>query len=91
MVNDEINGTPVVVLWGAPDTADALDSFDLTQSRGIGTAVAYDPVVAGQKLTFEPAGDGFRDIETGTTWTILGTAIDGGTFRDRARPHIAPQ
>ena len=77
VVNDEVNGQPVVVLWGAPDTADALDSFDLTQSRGIGTAVAYDPVVDGQTLTFEPAGEFFRDVETGSTWTILGTALDG--------------
>ncbi len=78
VVNDEVNGQPVVVFWGAADTADALDARDISQARGIGTAVAYDPVVNGQRLTFEAAGDTvFIDNETGTVWTILGKGVEG--------------
>jgi len=78
VVNDEINGHPVVVFWGAADTADALDSDVISESVGIGTAVAYSAVVGGQTLTFEAIGDTeFRDLETGTTWSILGKATDG--------------
>ncbi len=78
VVNDEINGRPVVVFWGAEGTTDALDARDISEARGIGTGVAYDPVVNGRRLTFSAVGDTeFTDAETGTTWTILGKAIDG--------------
>jgi hypothetical protein len=77
-VNDEIGGVAVVVMWGAPDTADALDGEQIAQSRGIGTGVAYHATVDGSRLTFEPTGqDRFVDAETGTTWNLLGHAVEG--------------
>lgn len=78
VVNDEINGQPVAVFWGAEDTADALDASEIAEARGIGTGIAYNPVVDGQLLTFESVGDTeFVDNETGSTWTILGRAVEG--------------
>ena len=78
VVNDMIGDQPVVVFWGAPDTADALDAGVIADARGIGTGVAYDPVVAGQRLTFAPVSDTeFEDTETGSTWSILGKATSG--------------
>lgn len=78
VVNDEIDGQPVVVFWGASDTADALDSGVIADAQSIGTAIAYDPVIEDRRLTFEATGDTeFIDNETGTTWTILGKAIAG--------------
>lgn len=78
VVNDIIDGQPVAIFWGAANTADALDRGTIAESTGIGTALALDPVVNGQTLTFEAAGDTeFTDFETGTTWTILGTATSG--------------
>ena len=78
VANDEIDGRPVVVFWGAADTADALDNNVISESVGIGTAVAYSAVVDGETLTFEAIGDTeFRDLETGTTWSILGKATGG--------------
>lgn len=76
-INDSIAGRSVVVLWGAPETADALDASNIREARGIGAALAFNPVVNGQTLTFQPAGDLFVDVETGSTWTLLGEAIDG--------------
>ncbi len=76
-VNDVIGETPIVVFWGSPDTADALDATVIAESQGIGTAIAYSPVVDGQVLTFRAEGDAFTDAETGSTWTILGKAVDG--------------
>jgi hypothetical protein len=77
-VNDEIAGTPVVVLWGAEDTADALDSGSITEGVAIGTGVAYERTVNGRVLTFTANGDDtFTDAETGTTWNLLGIALDG--------------
>jgi len=78
VANDEIDGRPVVVFWGAADTADALDNNVISESVGIGTAVAFSAVVDGEILTFEAIGDTeFRDLETGTTWSILGKATGG--------------
>lgn len=78
VINDEVGGQPVAVFWGAEDTADALDTSVIAEAEGIGTAIAYNPVVDGQALTFEAAGDTeFVDNETGTTWTILGRAVEG--------------
>ncbi len=77
-VNDIVNGKPIVVVWGSPDTADALDASDISEARAIGTGLAFFSEVDGRVLTFEAAGESeFRDIETGTTWSILGKAIDG--------------
>lgn len=75
-INDQIGGTPVAILWGS-DTADALDTATIADARAVGTGVAFDPVVDGQRLTFTPSGDGFVDDETGSSWTLLGLATDG--------------
>jgi thiol-disulfide isomerase/thioredoxin len=77
-VNDTVGSTPIAVFWGAEDTADALDSQDIASGQAIGTGVAYESTVNGQVLSFSPVGDDtFVDGETGTTWTLLGHAIDG--------------
>ena len=76
-VNDVVGGEPVVVLWGSPDTADPLNGRVVAESRAIGTAVALSPVVNGDVLTLAPSEEGFTDAQTGSTWTVLGTAIAG--------------
>jgi hypothetical protein len=77
-VNDLVDETPVVVFWGAADTADALDSGSIPEGVAIGTGVAYERIVDGQVLTFTANGDDtFTDAETGTTWNLLGIALDG--------------
>ena len=77
VINDDVDGRPVVVL-AAGDTTDALDGPSIGLSQAIGSAVAYDPVVDGDTLTFAPNGDGtFTDEQTGSTWTIVGVATDG--------------
>ena len=76
-VNDEVDGVPIAVLWGG-DTADALDATVIAEGAAIGTGIAFDRTVDGQLLTFTSAGDDrFTDDVTGSTWTLLGKAIDG--------------
>ena len=78
VVNDVVGNESVVVFWGAPDTADALDASQIARSQGVGTGVAYSAVVGGRPLTFQATGDSlFTDAETGSTWTLLGKAIEG--------------
>lgn len=76
-INDELGDTPIVVLWGG-DTADALDAAAIADGAAIGSGIAYDRRVADQVLTFSVSeGDLFADDQTGSTWTLLGVAIDG--------------
>ncbi len=76
-VNDEVGGVPVAVLWGG-DTADALDALVIADAAAIGTGIAFDRRVDGRTLTFTSAGDDlFTDAETGSTWTLLGKAVEG--------------
>jgi hypothetical protein len=67
-VNDEVAGIPVVVFWGAADTADPLDAGLVAQGDAIGTGIAFLRTVDGRELTFSANGDDtFTDAETGTT------------------------
>lgn len=77
VVNDTIDGRPVVVFYGG-DTADALGARDISSADSIGSGVAHDPVVDGELLTFSPRENGtFTDNQTGSTWNIVGRAIEG--------------
>ena len=65
------------MVWGG-DTADALDATVIADGDAIGSGIAYDRRVGDQVLTFSPGGDDlFTDDQTGSTWTLLGVAIDG--------------
>jgi hypothetical protein len=77
-VNDVVGGVPIVIFWGDEATSDALDVRSISSGAGIGTASAYLSTVGEQVLTFEALDDlTFRDIETGSTWSIFGNALDG--------------
>jgi len=77
VANLDLDGQPVVVFW-APGTVSALDDSSIPDSREIGSAVAYSPVVESQTLTFSSTGAGrFVDAETGSTWDITGLAVSG--------------
>ncbi|MCH8813545.1 MAG: DUF3179 domain-containing protein, partial [Chloroflexi bacterium] len=78
VVNDEIAGVPVVVMWGADDTASALSAPSISEGDAIGTGIGFERTLNGQVLTFTSVGvDVFEDEETKTTWNLLGKAISG--------------
>ena len=86
VVNDEVDGLPIVVFFGG-ETADALDQRDIATSNVIGSAVAHDPVVNGQTLTFTATSDGvFVDDQTGSKWSIAGVALDGELAGTQLKP-----
>lgn len=75
-VNDAVGGEPVAVFWGG-ETADALDRGSIADSRTVGTGVAYLAEAEDRVLVFTKEGDLFRDDATGTSWNLLGQAVDG--------------
>lgn len=77
VVNDEVDGLAITVFF-AGDTADALDNQNIAISNAIGSAIAHNPVVDGQALTFVANDDGtFTDEQTSSTWSIIGVATGG--------------
>lgn len=87
-INDAVAGVPVVVLW-SPGTADALDAPLTAEGVDVGAALAFDRRVNGEALAFSPADDGrFTDDRTGSTWNLLGQAVDGELAGARLRPVV---
>jgi Protein of unknown function (DUF3179) len=70
-VNDFSGGSPVVVFYDADDGE---------------AAMAYGARVGGQTLTFEGTPDGWRDTETGSSWTLSGAAVAGPLAGNRLEP-----
>jgi hypothetical protein len=77
------------VFW-RPGVLSALDESEIAASQDVGGTGVYRPIVDGRTLTFEAAGAGFRDRETGTTWNVLGHAVRGplAGCRLTAIPHV---
>jgi hypothetical protein len=76
VVNDTVNATPVVVFW-QPGVVSTVDALSIAESRDVGMAVMFSPVVNGQRLTFYGKKGSFYDKETHTTWNIFGKATQG--------------
>ena len=72
-VNETVGGVPTAVFYESADGEAAL---------------AYDARVGGQTLTFEAdeTNGVWTDLETGSTWTMSGEAIDGPLAGERMTP-----
>ena len=77
VVHDSFGGVELAIFHKA-GLASALDSSVISQGRDIGAVAVYERQVGDQLLTFSANDDGtFSDAETGSTWGILGEAVDG--------------
>jgi hypothetical protein len=86
VANEEVGGTPAVVLY-KKGVVSALDASSIQDSRDVGTAAAFDRRVGGRTLEFAPGGDGrYRDRQTDSIWDITGRATSGELRGERLRP-----
>jgi hypothetical protein len=77
VIGFELAARPLVA-WAVAGTVSGLDAPRVAEGRDVGATGVFDRRVAGQTLTFQPADDAtFRDLETGTTWNVLGEGVDG--------------
>jgi hypothetical protein len=76
VVTAELAGIALVFFW-MPGTASALDTADVAGGDDIGATGVFVPIVNGRALTFASDGDEFVDDQTGSTWNLLGQAVDG--------------
>ncbi|MES0340126.1 MAG: DUF3179 domain-containing protein [Anaerolineales bacterium] len=72
VVNDEIEGEPIVIIWQAGTVSAFGNNGPDTGSTGV-----FSRDVERQTLTFVAKTDGFEDEETGTRWNLLGHAVAG--------------
>ena len=76
VVNDTVGGEEIVVIWQA-GTVSPLNSATTGSGRDVGTAAAFARLINDQVLTFAFQGGVIKDRQTGSTWNMLGLAIDG--------------
>lgn len=76
VVNDTVGGVDIVVFW-EPGVASALDDSDIASGVDVGTTAVYERQLDDQTLTFVTDGETITDDQTGSTWNILGQAVDG--------------
>jgi hypothetical protein len=76
VIHDEQAGQPIVV-FHTPGTSSALGAAVIAQAEDVGATGVFDPVLDGQQLTFQAENGRFIDEQTGSTWNILGQAVDG--------------
>jgi len=73
----DVAGEPVVV-WAVAGLRSALQTEEIAGGRELATTGAFRPLVDGKQVTFEVEDDDtFTDSVTGSTWDVLGRAIDG--------------
>jgi hypothetical protein len=90
VVNQELGGEPIVVIW-RPGTASALDSSAVSSGRDVGSANGFKAVVDNRRLTFVPRGDGVVDEQTGSVWDVTGTAVSGALEGKSLEPLVSVQ
>lgn len=84
-----VGQTNVVLFWN-PGQSSALDASGVATGRDVGSVGVYIPRAGDMSLTFESLEDGFRDLETGSLWNVLGQAVEGELSGERltAIPHL---
>ena len=86
VISGEI-GDSTFVAWWIAGTSSALDSSTIADGYDVGTTGLFAAETDGDSLTFAPAADGsFLDDQTGSTWNVLGRAIDGELVGTQLEP-----
>ena len=87
VINYTVGGRDIVALFkfGA---ASALDAASIAGSRDVGSAAVFDANLNGRKLTFGVEGNRIVDAETGSVWSILGSALDGELAGESLTPLV---
>lgn len=76
VVHDRLSDQDLVILY-LPGALSALDDEEIKHSRAVGATGVFRRAFEGRALTFEATPPGFRDRETGSSWTLLGHAVKG--------------
>ena len=86
-----LDGRDLVAVM-ASSASSALDSGTIAEGRSVGSTGVLDPQREGQTLTLEVTDGRIVDVETGSTWSVTGEALDGPLAGETltAIPHTDP-
>jgi len=76
VINDNVNNKDVVIFY-KKGVLSILDKKQISESRDIGTAVVFNPIINDKKLSFKKTENHFIDNKTGSKWNIVGQCISG--------------
>jgi hypothetical protein len=76
VIADTLDGRDVVIFY-EPGQVSALDKSVIEDSKEVGSAAMFVPVVDGRALTFAYDNGQIVDKQTGTHWDVFGRAIEG--------------
>ncbi len=88
VIEAEVGGGPVVAFW-QPGQVSALDDQFIIGSRNVGSAGAFSPFLDGERLRFESREGAIVDNGTGSTWDVLGRAVEGPLAGARLTPLVS--
>ena len=96
VINDSVNGRALVVFKAGrtlspfrgldPDAPIGVPGADVESGRVVGSTAVFEPHVDGRRLIFKEAEGAIVDEETGSSWNILGHAVDGPLRGRRLTP-----
>lgn len=87
VIEDAPGGVDLVV-WHVPGTSSALDASTIAQGQDVGATGVFYPTLDGRVLSFRFENGAFVDEETGSTWNVLGQAIDGPLAGESLTPIV---
>ncbi len=87
-VISDTQGGQDLVIFLVGGTASALDAPVIFMGDDVGATGVFDPNIGGQKLTFIKDGDFLVDEQTGSTWNIVGQAIEGPLAGEQLTPIV---
>jgi hypothetical protein len=87
VINDS-QGDQDLVVFFTPGTASALGASVISQAEDVGATGVFDPNLNGEKLTFQLEGDKIVDEQTGSSWNIVGQAVEGPLAGQELEPIV---
>ena len=88
VINDTIDGRAIVILYQGGTLSPFPFYGEEPVSAVVGSALAYESIVDGHKLTFKLEDKLLVDEQTRSTWNGLGQAQDGPLLGSRLEPVI---
>ena len=90
VVQEAVGGESVVIFYES-NTLSSSDRADIARSRSVGAASVFILRTTEQNLTFAFVDGAFVDLQTGSTWDMLGYAVDGPLAGQRLSPFFHTQ
>jgi hypothetical protein len=87
VIHDTQDGKDLVVFHTA-GTSSALGAGVIAQGEDVGATGVFDPNLEGRLLTFAVDGGRIVDEQTGSTWNVLGQAIEGALAGSSLEPIV---